>query len=161
MAGTKVTKVGAGTTTMPDKDKKDKKDKGRKEFPVKDAMYRDEKGNVVTAVNGDGLLIAVPVPIKDGDKVVYAGFSNRKHLPLKKSIFAGIANYIRYQAVVARAKALVLIKSAEEKETKADRIEQFGDENTRKKAQKVARMREQLKVLEQELVAEKVDINNL
>ena len=153
-----VNKVSAGKTTKLE----EKKEKGRIAFPVKDAKYRDKDGNVVIAVNGDGLLIAIPVPIKDADgKVVYAGYNNRKHLPLKKSDFAEITMHIRYQAHIARLKAVILIKSAEEKEAKASRIEQFGNETTRKKAQKVARMREQLKVLEAGLVEEGVDIDKL
>ena len=158
MARTKVNKVGAGETTKPE----EKKEKGRVAFPIKDAMYRQSKENgnaVVTAVNGDGLLIAVPKPLKDdAGKIIYAGFNSRKHLPLKKSDFASIVEHIRYQAYIARLKAVALIKSAEEKEAKADRIAKFGDDATRKKAQKVARMREQLKLLEQGLVEEGVDI---
>lgn len=163
MSGTKTTKVSANGDKPTDKGKKDKKEKKvRIDFPIADAMYRDKEGNVVTAVNGDGLLVAVPVPLKDGTgKIIYAGHNSRKHLPLKKSNFASIAGYIRYQAVIARAKAVTLIKSAEEKEAKASRIEKFGDESTRKKAQKVARMREQLKVLEAGLVEEGVDIDKL
>ena len=159
MAGTKVQKIGAGTTGTTAK-KEEKKEKGRVAFVVKDAMYRDTENNVVTAVNGDGQLIAVPVPIKDeSGKIVYVGYNSRKHLPLKKSDFASIVEHIRYQAYIARLKAVALIKSAEEKEAKADRIAKFGDDATRKKAQKVARMREQLKLLEQGLVEEGVDIS--
>lgn len=157
MAGTKVNKVGVGDNKPTEKKEK----KGRVAFPVKKAMYRDAENNIVTAVNGDGLLIAVPKPLKEDDKVVYAGFNSRKHLPLKKSDFANITSYIRYQAYIARAKAIILVKSAEEKEAKADRIEQFGDEATRKKAAKVARMREQLQLLEKELVESNVDINKI
>lgn len=165
MAKTEVNKVGAGTTgsTTSKKDKKDKKKKAvRIDFPIADAMYRNDDKEVVTAVNGDGLLIAVPVPLKDDEgKIVYAGFKGRKHNPLKKNDFASIAGFIRFQAHVARMKAITFVKSAEEKEAKADRIEQFGDESTRKKAQKVARMREQLAILEAGLKEEGVDISKL
>lgn len=162
MGKSKVQKVGAGNTTDDKTSKDEKKEKGRVDFDVASAMYQNEKGEVVTAINEDGLLIAVPVPIKDADgKIVYAGFSTRKHLPLKKSVFAAISSHIRYQAYIARVKAAILIKGAQEKETKADRIEQYGDEATRRKVQKVARMREQLKVLEETLQEDGVDITKL
>jgi len=142
--------------------KKEEKEKGRVDFSIKDAKYRDKDGNVVTAVNGDGLLVAVPVPIKDADgKILYAGYNARKHLPLKKSEFASITEYLRYQAFVARIKAAILVKNAEEKEAKANRIEKFGDEATRKKAQRVAKMREQLAALENQLKSEGVNVDEI
>ena len=153
-----VNKVNAGEVTKP----KEKAEKGRVDFVIKDAMYQNENGEVITAVNSDGLLIAVPVPLKDETgKIIYAGYNIRKHLPLKKGEFASIVEHIRYQAYVARVKAAILIKSAVEKETKADRIEKFGDDSTRKKAQKFARMREQLAVLETQLVEDGVDITTI
>lgn len=158
MGKTNVTKVNATGSTA----KKDEKEKGRKDFPIKDALYTDADGNNVKAVNGDDLLVAVPKPIKDDSgKVIYSGFNPRKHLPLKKSDFASMTSYIRYQAYISRIKAQALVKSAEEKEKKANRIEKFGDEATRKKAQRVARMRENLKKLEEGLVAEGIDISEL
>ncbi len=162
--GTKsnVNKVGQVAAPEPNKaDAKKEKEKGRVAFNIKDAMYRDKEGNVVTAVNGDGLLVAVPQPIKEDDKVVYAGYSVRKHLPLKKSEFAALTGHIRYQAYVSRVKAAILVKNAIEKEKKADRIDQFGNEETRKKAAKVARMREQIAILEGDLTKEGVDITKL
>ena len=142
--------------------KKKKKKNDRIQFVIKDAMYKNSEGEIVTAVNADELLIAVPQPLKDeSGKVIYAGFSVRKHVPLKKGDFAALTDHIRYQAYVARVKAAILVKGAVEKEKKADRIAQFGNEETRKKAAKVARMREQIAILEKDLIAEKVDITKL
>jgi len=164
MTGTNVNKVNPGNEGSANEETKEEK-KGKVDFPIKEAMYRNAEDGVVTAVNGDGLLVAVPVPLKEGKgdeaKVIYTGYNIRKHLPLKKSDFACIHTYIRYQAYVARMKALALVKSAEEKEKKASRIEKFGDEATRKKATKVARLREQLAVLEKGLKDEGVDITDL
>lgn len=138
------------------------KKNSRIDFPIADAMYTDDNGSVVKAANADGKLVAVPKPIKDGEgKIVYAGFDPRKHNGLKKDSFASIATFLRYQALVARLRAIALIKGAEEKERKATNIEKFGDEETRKKVQKVARMREQLATLTQQLKDDNVDISEL
>lgn len=136
--------------------------KGRVDFPTKDAMYKDSEGNIVSAVNEAGLLIAVPVPVKDAEgKVVYAGYNNRKHNPLKKTDFASVATFMRFQAHTCRLKAAVLIKAAEEKEKKAERIEKFGDEKTRKAVQRIAKMRENLAALEAQLKGDGIDIENI
>lgn len=157
-----VQKVNANQTEATTEETKDKKEKGRIDFPIKDAMYRDADGNVVTAVNGDGVLIAVPIPVKDENgKVIYAGFNTRKHLPLKKANFASLATHLRYQAFVSRAKALASIKRAEELEGKATRIEQYGDESTRKKVAKLARMVAAAKKIQASLEAEGVDLSSM
>lgn len=160
----KVNKVNPGKDETKKQDKEgNEKEKGRIEFPIQGTRYRNAEGQIVTAVNSEGLLIAVPKPIKDdeGKKVLYTGFDVRKHLPLKKNDFASFATFMYYQAFIARCKAVILIKSAEEKEAKASRIEKFGDENTRKKVQKIARMRDQLAALEKQLEADGVDVSNL
>ena len=134
----------------------------RIDFPIKDALYRNDEKEVVTAVNGDGVLIAVPKPIKDDKgKVVYAGYNTRKHNPLKKGDFSDDVVYLLHQAFVSRVKAAILIKSAEDKEAKANRMAQFGDEQTRKKVQKVARIKEQLAALEAQLTNDGVDISQI
>jgi hypothetical protein len=140
-----------------------KKEKGRVDFPIADVLTRDKEGNVVSAVNADGKLTAVPKPIKDGDggKVLYAGYNTRKHNPLKKTDFADLQTYLRHQAFVARVKAAILVKSAVDKEAKADRIEQFGDEETRKKVAKMARMKDQLAELTKQLEDDGIDTSNI
>lgn len=158
-----VNKVSANpneTTTDKAKDKKDKKEKGRVAFPILNAMYRDGESNVVTAINGDNVLIAVPVPIKDDSgKVIYAGYNTRKHLPLKKADFASLATHLRFSAFVSRMKALASIKRAEELEGKATRIEQYGDESTRKKVAKLVRMRAAAEKIQKALEDEGVDLS--
>lgn len=140
----------------------DKKDSGRIDFDIKGAQYRNDEKQVVSAVNTEGLLIAVPKPLKDAEgKVIYAGFNCRKHVPLKKSDFASITTYMRHQAYVARVKAAILIKGAEDKEVKAARMEKFGDDATRKKVAKMARMREQLAALQTQLKEDGVDISDI
>jgi len=142
------------------KEQKDVK-KGGIDFPVKAAKFIDENDKLVSAVNKDGLLIAVPKTIEKDGKILYEGFDTRKYNPLKKGDFADIATYLDCQAFVAREKGNRLIALADDKEKKAERIRKFGDEVTRKKAAKVARMREQLAVLEQQLTSEGIDVENL
>ena len=150
----------ADEPTMTGETKDVKKESNRKDFPIKEALYKNEKGEVITAINGDGVLIAVPKPIKDDEgKVVYAGFNTRKHNPLKKGDFSDDVVYLRHQAFISRVKAAILLKSAEDKEAKANRIAQFGDEATRKKVQKMARMKESLAALTQQLKDDGVDIS--
>lgn len=161
MAKSSVTKVN-GEQGEQTSDTKEPKQKGRIEFAIAKAQYRNDKGEVVTAVNADGLLIAVPVPIRDDKgKVVYAGFDVRKHIPLKKTHFASIVQLMQYQAFVARIRAAILIKGAEEKEKKAERIAKFGDDDTRRKVTKLAKMQETIKALQEQLTANGVDINDL
>lgn len=158
-SNTNVNKVGSTKPTTAEP--KEEKVKGRIDFPTKAAMYRDKDGKVITAINAENLLIVVPVTIQEGDKVVYAGYDPRKHLPLKKSNFASMATYLQYQGYVARFRAARLIKIAEDKETKASRLLKFGDEQTRKKAAKIAKMRDQLAALEKQLTAEGIDVKDI
>lgn len=151
-----------GTPEKPETtEPKEEKQKGRIDFPVKSAKYQDKDGKVVTAINAENLLIAVPKTIKEGDKVVYAGYDPRKHNPLKKSHFASMSGYLQYQGHVARIRAARLIKIAETKEASAARLLKFGDEQTRKKAAKIAKMREQLAALEKQLTEEGIDVKDI
>lgn len=144
------------------KTEKKEKPKGRTNFNIAKAMYLDEEDNLVSAVNKDKLLIAVPKKvIGDNDEVLYTGFDIRQNKPLVKGHFADIATYMDYQAFIAREKAARLITLAEEREKKAERIRKFGDEATRKKAMKIARMREQLATLEAQLTEEGIDVEEI
>lgn len=155
----KVNPGGAGDAAKTE----EKKDKAIKvDFPIKEAVYQDAEGNVVPAYNAEGKLIAVPKPVKDETgKVIYAGFNTRKHNPLKKTDFSGLHVYLRFQAFVARVKAAILVKSAVEKEKKADNIERFGDEETRKKVARIARMQETLAELTKQLEDDGIDITGI
>ena len=135
--------------------------KGHIDFPKSAAKYENKEKQIVSAVNAEGLLIAVPKKIMKDDKVAYAGFDMRKHKPLKKTDFTSMATFLEYTAYVARLKAAFFIKIAEDREAKADRLSKFGDEITRKKAAKIARMREQLKALEDQLTADGIDIKDV
>ena len=147
----------------------DKKQENKKvDFPVADTLYEDADKNVVSAVNGEGLLIAVPRPIfgkpetEGGERtVVYAGWNSRKHAPLKKSHFATDVVYIYYQAFVARIKAAILVQSAELKEKRASRLKKFGNDKQRKDANKLIKMREAMKLLTMQLEADGVDLSEL
>jgi len=135
---------------------------GKIEFPVAEAVYKDENGKIVTALNADGLLIAVPKPIRDAEgNVVYKGYNIRKHIPLKKSHFAGIVEYMLYQAFTARVRAAILVKGAEEKEKKAARIAKFGDDQTRKKVNKLAKMKEAIEKLQKQLEEDGIELDDI
>ncbi len=126
-------------------------------FPIADAKRSDKDGNVVSAVNADGKLLAVPKPIRDEDKnVIYVGFDPRKHMPLKKDDFASVATHLRFQAFVALFKAAVLKKLSDMKIEKAEHLEKYGDEATRKRVTKYKKMQEQHEVLKTQLIAEGV-----
>ena len=148
---------GNGATT----DTEEKKSK-RIDFPMAEALYVDGAGNTITAINDDKLLIAVPIPIKDADgKVLYTGFNTRKHNPLKKTDFANLQTHLRYQGFINTIRAAVLLKKAEELETKANRIEKFGDEATRKKVARMAAMKKQLTVLAAQLEEDGIDLDGV
>ena len=151
-----------GAETVAETTEEVAEEKGKTAFPIAEAMYRDAEGNIVTAVNADGLLIAVPKPIKDADKkVLYAGYNVRKHIPLKKDNFVSMVEFIMFQAFVARVKAAILIKSAEDKEAKAKHIAKFGDDETRKKVNKLAKMKEAIEALQKQLESDGVDLEDI
>ena len=131
---------------------------------------RDDDGNEtgefeLSSASKDGKLIAVPRPIvhnegddmktvvcpKKDDTVVFAGYDATMHKPLVKGDFVSEDIYIEWRAFVNRWRAAKLTRFASTLETRADRLRQFGDERTRKKADKLTRMREQMAALEAEL----------
>ena len=114
-----------------------------------------------SAVNGEGLLIAVPTVIKEGDKVIHAGWRIKKHNPLKKSDFASLAVYLRFQAYSSRLRAAIFVKNAEDKEQKANTIEKFGDVTMQKKAAKIASLRKSLETLTKQLEDEGIDVDTI
>lgn len=131
-------------------------------FSIADAQYTDAKGNVVTAINADGKLLAVPKPIRDAEKkVVYVGYDPRKHQPLKKDDFASVATHLRFQAFVALFKAAVFKKLSDAKIEKAEHLEKYGDEATRKRVTKLKKMQEQMATLTKQLTAEGVKVDEL
>ena len=138
-----VKKVGE---TVEKKEKKEKKEKTKRmDFEIVKAICAAGK-----AVNTDGLLIAVPT-----------NYDPRKYKPLSKSVFAGIPTYLDYQAFMANYRAIQFTKIATDKTAKADLLRKFGDEDTRKKAQKLARLREQIEALQKQLKEEGIDTTNI
>ena len=151
------TETGTATTTDTKKEKVTRID-----FPMDDAVYTDAEGNVVTAINDDKLLIAVPLPIKDeAGKVTYGGFNSRKHNGLKKTDFANLQTHLRFQAFTSKIRAAIMLKKAAELEAKAGRIEKFGDEATRKKVARMAAMKKQLAVLTAQLEEDGIDLEGV
>ena len=145
----------------------EQKPKGRQVFDIanskamlpvlKDGKPTGEK-KLQKAVNDKGLLVAVPVTVKDGDKVVYSGFNPAGHKPLSKKQFASDDVFLDFQALVAEYRGNKLLELAQSRRDRANRLRQFGDAKTRKKAEKLQRMRKQLEELEKQLAEEGVDL---
>lgn len=133
-------------------------------FIIADAKIAGENGELITAVNADGLLTHVPKPIKDPadpTNVLYSGWDVRKHVPLKKNDFVDEVTYIRFQAFRLKVKAAIMLKDAEQKIARADQLAQFGSEAARKKVAKLVALREGLAVLQKSLEDSGIDISSL
>lgn len=155
------TENGESGESTGDGEKKDRKP-AKTAFNIAGAKQIDGEGNIVTAVNGDGLLIAVPVPIRDtADKtnLLYEGWNARKHAPLKKNDFIDEVAYIRYQAFALKVRAAIMIQSAEQKEERANQLAQFGSEAARKKVAKLLAMKKAMADIQKQLEDEGIDIS--
>ena len=125
--------TGDATTTKP---ARRKKDDDKLDFPIADAQYRNDAGDVVSAAKdvGEGVLklVAVPRPVwddagevdeKTGKKpVIYAGWNHRKHKPLKKGDFVDEVQFILYNSFTLRIRAAVLLEKASLAEKRANRL---------------------------------------
>ncbi len=162
-----------------------KKDNGKVDFPIADAKYRNEAGDVVTAATteevtaDDGVktnvakLVAVPRPIFDEDgevdattgkkPVLFVGWNHRKHNPLKKGDFTdeAEAEFVNYQAFTFRIKAAIFMEKAKVAELRAKRLKKFGNQQQRKTISKILKMQEQLALLTKQAEAENIDISSL
>lgn len=162
----KVTPKGKGKDKADGKEKdgKEKKvKKGRVDFAIKESkgrvpVMKDGKPTgetrITSIVNDDGKLTAVPVTIKDGDTVIFEGYNPTMHKPLKKEHFADMPTFMLYQAFLLRFRGERMIEIAKKREDRAQHLLKFGDEATRKKAQKYARMKDQMEKLKAQLKAE-------
>lgn len=148
-------KVG-GTKKVEKKDGEKKARKGRVELDYSKAV--DADGNSI--VNEDGKLTALPLTVGEGDNVVFEGWNPKKHKPLRKSDFAEEYMYMFFRAHVAQIRADQQAEKAKKLRKQAEQIQQFGDPKTRKKAKKLARMREQLAALEAELAGEGISLED-
>ena len=178
--GGETTSSSGGETTS---DERKKKDNGKIDFPIADAQYRNEAGEVVTAATteevtaDDGVkttvakLIAVPRPIFDEDgevdattgkkPVLFVGWNHRKHNPLKKGDFTDEAEFVNYQAFTFRIKAAIFMEKAKVAEKRAGRLKKFGNQQQRKTISKILKMQEQLALLTKQAEAENIDISSL
>ena len=159
--GGKKKQVAEGTEPKAKKEKKT-----RKPFDIKTAkamISADGKApaTLQSCLNKDGKLTEVPVTVKDGDTVVYEGFNPTMHKPLKKSDFADISAFMLFQAFIIGFKAQRLQDLATKKRERALHIRKFGDEATRKKAQKYARMKDQLAKLKEQLAEEGITAEDM
>jgi len=104
---------------------------------------------VATALNDEGKLTEVPTD-----------FDTSKHLKPSKDDFAHPALFMEFRAAEAEAKAADLTASAEKYRAEADNLRKFGDPETRKKAKRAAKLREQLADLEAQLAEEGVTVDD-
>lgn len=79
------------------------------------------------------------------------GYSFKEHKGLKRKQFATDAAHLRYKAAQYTFRADRMLGVAGKLTAKADRFEKFGDDATRKKADKAAQLKEQLAKLREEL----------
>lgn len=128
---------GAASKTQSNNANTENKGRGKPAFDIKSAVDADGK-----AIPGraEGKLQAVP-----------ANYEFGKVRPLKKGDFDNDATYAEFQAAGLRHRAETMLARAEKAEKKAERLRQFGDESTRRKANKLMKAREQLAALEAEL----------
>ena len=106
------------------------------------------------AVNVEGKLLAIPVTIKDGEKVTYDGWDSKRYKPFAKKDFADEPTYLRFKALTIGEKAKRMMALSESLALKADQLAKFGDKTTQKKVKKLSRMREALAALEADLKQE-------
>lgn len=105
---------------------------------------------VTVTVNEDGKFTEVPT-----------AWDSKKHNGPKKADFVSEDLYLDFLAFRNRSRAEHMLEQAEKFETRAKRIRQFGSEETRKKAMKLDRMREQMKELQAQLEADGIDLSDI
>lgn len=143
------------TTTKSGQVEEDEKVSKKSDFSIESAKFVNSAGEVVPAYDDKGRLTAVPVAIlNDEGDTIYEGYSRSSHNPLKKSDFANEYTFMEFRAWQSELQASNLIERAGKLRERATMLRKFGDENTRKKALKRARLREQLMALEAELEGE-------
>jgi hypothetical protein len=136
----------------------------KKEKKVKAAF---DYSALTDQLNEDGLLTAVPstrtVETNDKGKEVekFDGWSPKDHKPLKRGDFATDDVFLDFRVFVLDHQLWQKQESRDSLAKRADRLRQFGDEKTRKKAAKLSRMREQMAALEAELSEEGIDVDEI
>lgn len=118
-------------------------------------------------VNEDGLLLSVPSRIAastdDKGKVTetFIGWDPKSHKPLVRKDFASDDIFLDFRVYCLDIDIIKKTKNRDSLAKRADRLRKFGDEKTRKKAAKLARMREQMAALEAELESDGVDVSDV
>jgi hypothetical protein len=148
-----------------------KKKKGRIVFDLSTAKailpVLDKEGKptkdvkLQSALNKDGKLIALPLMVKDGDKVVYQGWDAKVNKGLAKKDFGDEPTYLNYKALVLEGRAQRMLTAVASLRDKATRLGKFGDAATRRKVKKIERMQETLAKLKSELTADGINIEEL
>jgi len=87
------------------------------------------------------------------------GFNFKKNKPLTKKDFADTAAFLEYRAEALKARAAGFVESAKKLTEKVEMLRKYGDDETRKKAEKLSKLREQMALLEKELEDQGIDID--
>jgi len=149
----------------------EQKKKGRVAFDISTAKailpVLDKEGKptkdvkLQSALNKDGKLIALPLTVKDGDKVIYQGWDAKTNKGLAKKDFGDEPTYLLYKALTIEGRAQRMLQAVESLRDKATKLSKFGDAATRRKVKKIERMQETLAKLKGELVADGISIEEL
>ena len=120
--------------------------KGRSVFSKKSAVDAngasmvDEKGQLTGVPNADGQ------------------FDLKVHKPLGKNDFATSDVFMDFRAWTLNIRAARLTSQAEKLTTSANNLRKFGDDKSRKRFERLEKMREQIATLEAQFAAEGVEI---
>ena len=98
------------------------------------------------ALDDNGLLTVAPTT-----------FNHRKNKGLKKGDFDKEATFLEYQAMVCHQKAAFYTARGNEISAKAERLAKFGSDSARRAAGKLARAKEQMAKLRQQLLDSGMD----
>ncbi len=92
---------------------------------------------------------------------IIEGFDFRKNCPLTRKDFADTASFLEYRGEALTHRAASFTELAAKMAAKVANIRKYGDEETRKKAEKLARLREQMAALEAELGEAGIDVDEV
>ena len=103
--------------------------------------------------------IEFEVPAGGFESGIIEGLNFKKNKPLTKKDFADTAAFLEYRAEALKARAAGFVESAKKLTEKVEMLRKYGDDETRKKAEKLSKLREQMALLEKELEDQGIDID--
>lgn len=113
---------------------------------VKKEKVKKQRVAIKGERNDKGLLIAVP-----------ADYNPKEHIALSKKDFADTATFFEFRSAMMKRAAARMTDAADKMLARAERLRKYGDEETRKKAERLARYKEQVAELEKYLSEQGID----